>query len=165
MRVLTQCLALPCVRQLLSEMHIPLAGMQNLRVCLELAEDHPDHLEREPSANTMVSLSTNLPSAVTEAQSAMADVADGLVCFQLHPTAGGEQLLTGMAKFDHMCKMARRSTPPTVALIPSGYLDVACSTTQSMLLNPTAQDYAMHEIMSHAHGSGAKEALAKRKLD
>ena len=34
-----------------------------------------------------------------------------------------------------------------------------------MLLNPTAQDFTMHEIMSHAHGKGAAQALRKRKLD
>ena len=44
----------PCVRQLVSEMHIPLAVMQNLRICLELAEDHPDHQFDSQSKNILV---------------------------------------------------------------------------------------------------------------
>ena len=153
-----------CVRQLISEMHIPIADIQNLRVCLELAEENPVYLEREPSIELEVSL-VQPPTAVTAAQTAMADVADGLTSFQLHPTCGGKQLLTGVAKFEHMVKLARRSVSSDVALVPSAYLDITFTGTQRMLLNPTAQDFTMHEIMMHAHGSGAQQALAKRKLD
>ena len=151
-----------CVRQFMTEMHIPLGDMQHLRVCLDVAADFLDHLEREPAYAVEVS---PLPAAVEEAQARMADVADGLSSFQLHPTSGGKQLLSGIAKFDHMVKLARRSTPQLIPLVPSAHLDIEYTSTQRMLLNPSAQDFTMHEIMSHAHGAGAQQALAKRKLD
>jgi hypothetical protein len=153
-----------CVRQFMAEMHIPLGDMQNLRVCLDVAAEFPDQLEREP-ANSADACATTLPAAITEARSQIADVADGLASFQLHPTSDGNQLLSGLAKFDHMVKLARRSTPQAISLVPSAHLDLEYTSTQRMLLNPTAQDFAMHEIMSHAHGAGAQQALAKRKLD
>ena len=37
--------------------------------------------------------------------------------------------------------------------------------TQQQLLNPKAIDFMMHEIAKHAHGEGAKQVMAKRKLD
>jgi hypothetical protein len=39
------------------------------------------------------------------------------------------------------------------------------SPTQQQLLNPKAIDFMMHEIAKHAHGEGAKQVMAKRKLD
>lgn len=35
-----------CVRELHQVMHIPVKDMQNLRVCLDLAQEHPEHLQR-----------------------------------------------------------------------------------------------------------------------
>lgn len=103
---------------------------------------------------------------VAAAREGLQDIAAGLRTFQLHPTKGdGSQLLTGMDKFEHMTKMARRSVPSGTDLAPSAYLDVECSQVQKRLLNPTPVDYAMHEVMSHVHGEGAKQSMAKRKLD
>jgi hypothetical protein len=88
------------------------------------------------------------------------------VCFQLHPLKpDGSQLLTGVQKFEHLAKMARRSTPPQQPMRPSAFLDIEMRPEQGALLDPSPQDYVMQTIMSHAHGEGAKAKLAKRKLD
>ena len=95
-----------CLRELHSKVHVPMADMQHLRVCLELAAKDPSHLERGvPEA------SASMPSEeVVMARAGLKDVAAGLRTFQLHPTkADGSQLLSGMAKFEHMTQMARRS--------------------------------------------------------
>eukprot|EP00966_Prymnesium_polylepis_P004990 114293-Prymnesium_polylepis.1 len=152
-----------CLRELHSKVHVPMSDMQQLRVCLELAAKDPSHLERGvPETSAPVA-----SAEVAAAGEGLANVAAGLATFQLHPTkADGSQVLeTGMAKFEHMTKMARRSVPSGTDLTASAYLDVEISKVQQQLLNPKPVDYAMHEIMSHAHGEGAKQSMAKRKLD
>ena len=151
-----------CLRELHSKVHVPMAEMQQLRVCLELAAKDPSHLERGvPEASA--------PPASVEvaaARKGLANITTGLATFQLHPTkADDSPLLGGMALFAHLSKMARRSVPPGKDLSPSSYLACEISSVQQKLLNPKSIDYAMHEIVSHAHGEGAKQAMAKRKLD
>ena len=152
-----------CLRELNSKVHVPFADMQHLRVCLELAAQDPSHLERGvPEKST----STELCKEVKAARKGLAVVAAGLITFQLHPAkADGSQLFSGNARLEHMIKMARRSVPVTTDLLPSKYLDVEVSPTQQQLLNPKAIDFMMHEIAKHAHGEGAKQVMAKRKLD
>lgn len=153
--------SMACVRELHERAHIPMADMHNLRVCLELAAEDPTHLER-----SMPEASSATPDAVVSGQAAMTGVAQGLVTFQLHPKGpDGKQLYTGMAKFEHLVKMARRSAPREQQLAPSAHLGVEITPDQQKLLDPTAQDYAMHTIMSTTHGEGAKKAMAQRKLD
>lgn len=155
-----------CVTQLHTEMHVPIPDLQNLRVCLSLAIEHPDHITRSPElAEVGAAAGFALPEVVTQAQTAMTDVNDGLQSFQLHPTRNGKQLLTGLAKFEHMVKLARRCNTKDTAFGPSPFLDVECSATQKSLLDPSPQDFMMHTIMAQADGAGAKQSLSKRKLD
>jgi hypothetical protein len=150
-----------CLRQMHEEMHVLLTDMQHLRVCLELAIENPNHVTR----GFEFSGAEALPEAVTSAQSAMTDVADGLVTFQLHPSRNGKKVFSGLDLFEHMVKRARCSVPEHVRHVPSAHLDIEYSTVQQELLNPTPQDYMMHAIMAQAHGAGAQQQLAKRKLD
>ena len=102
-----------CVRELHMKLHVPLSEMQNLRVCLELAEENPSHLERGVPDKPV----GEEPAAVTSAKAGLADINEGLNSFLLHPKKdNGEHLLTGMAKFDHLIKLARRSIPDTQAV-------------------------------------------------
>ena len=151
-----------CVLQLHDQVNIPLADMQNLRVCLELASSNPEHLDRMLPD---IADDGALPNAVVTADAARCDVADGLTSFQVHPTKNGVQLLTGLAKFEHLIKLTARSTSAVSTLAPSKFLDVEMTSVQQKLLNPSATDYMMHEIMAQAHGAGAQQNLAKRKLD
>ena len=50
-------------------------------------------------------------------------------------------------------------------MLPSAHLDIEYSPLQERLLEPTPQDFAAREIVKHAHGAGAQQNLAKRKLD
>ena len=104
-----------CVRELHTKLHMPLTEMQNLRVCLELAADNPSHLERGAPSKPV----GEVPAAVTAAKAGLADINKGLTSFLLHPKKdNGEQLLSGMAKFDHLTKLARRSIPHTQDSLP-----------------------------------------------
>ena len=100
------------------------------------------------------------------AQAQVGSAVDGLRSFQLHPKGqDGKQVFTGLEKFNHLLKMAKRSIKRDVPLRPSSYLDVHMSSDQSALLNPTDVDYTMNAIASASHGEGAKKRLGKRKLD
>jgi len=138
--------------------------MQNLRVCYEGAKEDPLHLTMGvPVATTVVALAGD----VAAAQQQQAPLTAGLVSYMLHPASpGGSKLLTGMAHFDHMVKMARRTTPRGTLLRPDASLAVEVTPEQStMILNPTDTDYTIGAIMRAAGGAGGSKALPKRKLD
>ena len=153
-----------CVTQLHQELHVPMTDMQNLRVCIELALEDPSHVDRGVPEATVAACSN--PKEVSAARAGLADVASGLVSFQLHPkNAAGEQLFSGERKLQHLVKMVRRSVPPAQVLCPSPYLDVEYSVKQQVLLDPSPTDFSMHEIIRTTHGEGAKQSMAKRKID
>jgi len=116
-----------------------------------------------PVATTVVALAGD----VAAAQQQQAPLTAGLVSYMLHPASpGGSKLLTGMAHFDHMVKMARRTTPRGTLLRPDASLAVEVTPEQStMILNPTDTDYTIGAIMRAAGGAGGSKALPKRKLD
>ena len=147
---------LACVRQLHIEMHVPLADMQNLRVCLALAASDPSQLERGVPD---LSRREESPSEVIAQQSQVADPNRGLRSFELHPkTAEGNQLYSGLDKFNHLVKLARRSVGKNGSLLPSAHIDAEMTAVQkSVILNPSPLDYAMSNIVSTAHGEGAKQ--------
>ena len=154
--------SIACVKELISKVHVPPTELQNLRVAIELAIKDPSHVERGAPTATLV----EQPAAVQAAQAKVVNVTTGLVSFQLHPKAAdGSPLLSGEALFDHLIKMGRRSVPQGTDLVPRMSLDIEYTQQQQRLINPRPVDYAMHEIAKHAHGEGAKQAMAKRKLD
>jgi len=134
---------------------VPLNEMQNLRLCLELAAHNPSHLERGVATAADRLLLPEPAAAVAPP----ADASEGLVSFQLHPKkADGTQRYTGLDKFKHLAKMARRSTQSVQE--PSSYLDVEISPDQRTLLNPSPTDYMMGAIVAACHGDGAKKVPA-----
>ena len=108
-----------------------------------------------------------MTEAVAEAKAQLKSVADGLVSFQLHPkkSDGTSIFATQEEKFQHLIKLARRSVPEEEKLVPSATLDVEYSKVQERLLKPSTKEFMMHEIAKHTHGEGAKQHMAKRKLN
>ena len=155
--------SIPCVKELMSKSHVPMPEMQNVRVAIELAIKDPSHLERgKPDISAVL----EQPVEVQEAQAKVTSVMTGLRSLELHPKAAdGTPLLIGIAHFNHLCSLARRSVPTGKDLVPSSKLDVEYTKTQQRLINPRPIDYVMHEIAKCAHGEYAKQAMAKRKLD
>jgi hypothetical protein len=79
---------------------------------------------------------------------------------------GGTKLLTWLAHFGQMAKMARRTTPRGTLLRPAASLAVEVTPEQgAMILNPADTDYAIGSITRAAGGAGGSKALPKRKLD
>jgi hypothetical protein len=146
-----------CVQDLHTKLHVPMADMQNLRVCLELAALDPTHLDRGVPEKA----SDAIAPAVDAVQASMAGVADGLRSFEMHPKGDdGKQIYSGIDKFDHLIKMARRSLPARSTLAPSSYLNVEFSQEQQRILDPLPIDFAMHDLMSTTHGAGAERRIA-----
>ena len=108
-----------------------------------------------------------MTEAVAEAKAQLKSVADGLISFQLHPkkSDGTSMFATQEEKFQHLIKLARRSVPEEEKLVPSATLDVEYSKVQERLLKPSTKEFMMHEIAKHTHGEGAKQHMAKRKLN
>ncbi len=50
-------------------------------------------------------------------------------------------------------------------LVPSPYLDVAISSDQMELLNPTIQDVQTGSIIDQCTGAAAKKVIAKHRID
>ena len=123
--------------------------------------ENPDHLERGLPEKVAAK-----ETAEMEAAASNVDIRQGLTSFLLHPKkADGTQLYTGMEKFEHMVKLARRCTPREQVLAPSARLNCEYSAEQQRLLDPSAMDYSMQKIAASVFGESAKKNLAKRKLD
>jgi hypothetical protein len=151
-----------CVKALISDAHVPMPEMQNVRLALELALQDPSQLQRGAPDVTMLAQ----PAEVQEVQALVESVVTGLRSFELHPKdSNGKPLFAGIALFDHLVSLSRRSVSTGTDLVPSAQLDVEYTNVQQRLINPRPMDYAMHEIAKHAHGEGARTSMAKRKLD
>lgn len=72
--------------------------------------------------------------------------------------------LKGVDLFEHMAAFARR-TSKGPKLSVSNYLDVEVSVDQEKILNPSAQELTMRDLMKDAGGDGATMKMAKRRLD
>jgi hypothetical protein len=145
-----------CLRQLHSDCHILMSDMQHIRVSYEVAKMHPVHLTLcAPAEDGEREVDATEAAAAAEVKS----VNRGLSFFQLKPEG-----LKGEALFDHMAGYARTHAG-SCEITPSAYLDVEMSTDQKRILNPSAQDLTMRELMKDAGGDGASLKLGKRKLD
>ena len=147
--------SIACVTQLFYESHILMKDMHHVRVCYDLAKEHPSHLEMEEPVPT----ATLVAPEVAAAAALLAPVTAGLVTFELKPKG-----LVGTALFEHMVMFTKRRTEGT-RLAPSACLDVEMAAVQQTILDPLPQDLTCRELMKDAGGDGATTKLAKRKLD
>jgi hypothetical protein len=153
-----------CVKELYQVGHVVLKDMQNLRVCVEMAKQHPEHLDYVGSLSPCVD--ATMGQEEEAAVAVLADVTDGLVSFQLQPkrpAVAGEEPKSHfdnpLDHFEHMCQLLRRSSHfnRTMPLRPSATAGVlwASEEQQRQTLEPTPADYTMAEIAVTAHGEGA----------
>ena len=150
-----------CVQDLRSKCHIAPADMQKIRVAYDISKEIPSSIDITDAVR---------PTSVAEAEANGANqkqaidlLTKGLVTFQRVPPhlvgkGKGEKLLK------HQLTFLKR-TCSTDVLEPSAYLDVEISKDQRKILNPTARDMSIREIMKDAGGLGATKKFAKRKLD
>lgn len=138
-----------CVKTLFVDCHIPLKDMQHLRVCYELAKEHPEHLELEEPVSSAITVAPE----VLAASKAQKSVTDGLTSFQLKPDG-----LVGLELFEHLTKYVRRHQSVVGALEPSPALNVEMTNDQRTIIAPTAQDLTCRELMKDAGGSAQEKS-------
>jgi hypothetical protein len=143
-----------CVKELFTEMHVPVKEMQHLRVCYELATRHPEQLEMELPVESAIVVAPEVKAA----QEAQKPATHGLRAFELKPVG-----LKGLELFEHLTTFARRRWVGSFQ--PSAALNVEMTADQTKIFAPTPQDLASRELMKDAGGEGATLRLAKRKLD
>jgi len=81
--------------------------------------------------------------------------------------AGSEMAKSAKTKlFEHALRFGRRRASLNAPHVPSPFLNVEMSEFQrTAILNPTSDDYTTGAIIRDMCGEGAKQKLAKRKLD
>lgn len=134
--------------------------MHTLRVCYELAQEHPEHLERGVSTDDDISHAINAQNnnqtAVEEAREQARKITDGLDTFMLKPEG-----MKGEALFHHMIQFRKRNNGTKASM----YFAIDVNETQESILNPTMTDMARGAIIACVGGVGARLKLAQRKLD
>ena len=155
-----------CLRQLHKDCKLPYSNMGDIRVCLVLAEEHPEMLDMQlPSKE---SLPMAAIANLEDARKAVAPLNSDLSSFQLKPRgANGELKLKGEALFAHMILHRNVMTGKKGSrdVECSHHLDISVGRRQMECIQPTAQELTRGQIIKDAVGDGAKLKVARRKLN
>lgn len=163
-----------CVRELHSVCHVLLKDMQLLRVCYEVAKQHPDHLVVDRPCRSGISTCWWYPWWLQgyDVRDAATDTPVRHHCVQVVPVTHGLHSfmlkppgLHGTELFEHMIRRAARDKRKGESHIPRAWYDVHMTRFQRDMLNPTPEDLALGEIMRAAGGDGATKKEAQRRLD
>jgi len=159
-----------CCQELKTQCRVPFNDQQIVRVCYEMAKQHPEQLEMGVPSNDSIHVATDNVD-IREAYMAAGHVTDGLQSFQLRPPCKkGHDLLDHMHAFalrDPKQKCNKQdgcnATANTVEL--SSHLDLAISDSQyDIILRASNRDLTMRELMKDAGGQGATLKIAKCKI-
>lgn len=171
-----------CLEQLHTECNIPYSHMNDLRVCVNIANSHPETLDFECSSledlrklgSEDVTATCNIvhDSIIHEAKKNITHQNDGLDLFQLVPkTSEGNSKLSGMDLFDHMIAYRNVNNAETdddgksVPIMPSAELDLAIAHDSMNCIQPDASQIRRSAILKDAIGDRAVRKCAKRKLN
>ena len=146
-----------CLKALRSEVNIMLSDVDGLRVALELAKVHPEHLDMAaPVVGTVGAPAPEVAAAAAAAPS----INQGLVSFQLKPPG-----MKGTDLFAHMIAFRRR-TSLGAPIRPSALTgEVFMDDEQpALLFDLTPEDERLATLQATAMRGGGKK-LAARKLN
>ena len=150
------------LQQLHTECRIPYTQMNDVRVCVFIARQHPETLDMLPKKKDQVPK----VSAVEEAKAAAAKLSDGMDDFQLVPKdAEGKPKFVRDKLLDHMIKRRNAKYAKEVRRGPAPWLDVHLYPDSLEMIQPTAEDMRRGRILQDHCGERAKRKCAKRKLN
>ena len=148
-------------------LYIPYADMDNLRVCVYIAEEHPETINYpvgEPNWNEVKKAKMG-ESYTVEVVKNKDDVNLNLNAFQRIPkNTDGVVLLHGEELFKHMVNFRNLRCSKNGKLEPSSYLHLEISMDQEKILNLAEQDLRRTLIFRDAMQSSNRK-LATRKLN
>ena len=171
-----------CLNQLHSECNIPYSHMNDLRVCVKVAMEHPETLDFECSSledltrfgsDDATAACNNVDnSIIQEARKNVTKQNDGLDIFQLVPkTAEGNSKLSGIDLFNHMITYRNVNAAEIdddgkgVPCKPSANLDLAIAHDSISCIHPTDSHFRRSAILKDAVGDRAIRKCAQRKLN
>ena len=159
------------LQQLHQECKIAYCQMNDIRVCVIIAQEHPESLAFEPTLMSEEEVSSDV-QAVAEARDGVGKLDSGLDVFQLHPKdVDGKAKLSGENLFDHVCKFrnlneaAAAVDGTSVRMKPTDGLNVELLKDSLECIQPTASELRMGAVMKDTLGVRAKRKCAKRKLN
>ena len=159
------------LQQLHKECTIAYGQMNDLRVCVIIAQEHPESLAFEPTLMSEEDVSNDI-QAVADARDGVASLDSGLDMFQLHPKdEDGKAKLSGNELFDHIIKFRNRNEAAEardgtfVRVQPNDGLNVELHDDSLECIQPTASELRMGAVMKDSIGVRAKRKCAKRKLN
>ena len=161
------------LQQLHVECSIEYAKMNDLRVCVSVAREHPESLAFQAASvrdKTQEDVS-NDNQVVADVRASIAKLDDGLDLYQLKPKDSiGNLKLSGLDLFDHMVKYRNRMAVTktqdgkVVHVKPADGLNVEISYDALACIQPTESDLRMGAVIKDSIGVKAKRKCAKRKL-
>ena len=150
------------LQQLHTECMAPYVQMNDVRVCVLIARQHPETLDMLPKKTDEV---TGI-AAVEEAKAAAAKQSDGMDDFQLVPkNAEGKPKFLRETLLEHMIKRRNAKFLKEVRRGPTPGLDVHLYSDSLEMIQPTAEDMRRARILEDHCGERAKRKCAKRKLN
>eukprot|EP00978_Attheya_sp_CCMP212_P000306 scaffold593_cov31-Attheya_sp.AAC.1 len=153
-----------CVEELCDLLKIPLSSIQDLRVCIALAIEHPEITEMvgPPSAQSAVNDDAQMQhESVIAGVSAGVDVNAGLVPFQLVPKdTDGKPTMAGELLLNHQCSFRNQHAGAKA----SPYLDLAIADRQMEVVAPTAEDLSRGRLLQDVAMDSSKK-MSTRKLN
>ena len=130
------------LQQLHAECKIPYTQMNDVRVCVLIARQHPETLDMLPKKKDQVPK----VSAVEEAKAAAAKQSDGMDDFQLvSKDAEGKPKLPGNDLLMHMIKLRNPKFVKEIRRGPTAALDVHLYDDLLEMIQPTAEDMRAEE--------------------
>ena len=150
------------LQQLHTECRIPYTQMNDVRVCVLIARQHPETLDMLPKKKDQ------LPKifAVEEEKAAAAKQSDGMDDFQLVPKdAEGKPKFVRDELLEHMIKRRNEKYAKDVRCGPTPWLDVHLYPDSLEMIQPTAVDMRRGRVLEDHCGEQAKRKCAKRKLN
>ena len=136
--------------------------MNDARVCVLIARQHPETLDMLPKKKDQVTK----VSAAEEAKAAAAKQSDGMDDFQLVPKdAEGKPKFVRDKLLDRMIKRRNAKYEKEVRRGPAPWLDVHLYPDSLEMIQSTAEDMRRGRILQDHCGERAKRKCAKRKLN
>lgn len=160
-----------CITTLHVECKLMYSQMNDVRVCVLVARDHPESLDFNINELTVASVA--VPQAVSEENARKISLNDNLYHLMRIPRDGeGNPIIVGNDLFDHMCRFRNmkhaaedHDNDEVPRMAPSEALDINLFKDSLMMIQPTEYDLRRGAILKDYAGNNAKRRTAKRKLN
>ena len=146
-----------CVEALNTECKLTISQLQDIRVCIVIAKEHPETLDFEPGdiQNNDSANESNV-AAIDAARAGVDDLNVGLDYFQPFPKdSNGNLKYTGEKLFENLCSNRNRMFATQAGnkeQQPPSYLDLHLYDDSLDAVTPSEADFNRGNVLSYAYG-------------